>query len=94
MRTARPAPQQPSGMPFTKYTPFLDTVVSLTAADHERSGTQQGRGHGGPLPGASLHVSPRGGHMRPSGNIVRTASVMVLRAVAASLGCIEPMAIT
>ena len=28
MRTARPAPQQPSGMPFTKYTPFLDTVVT------------------------------------------------------------------
>ncbi|RAX21824.1 MULTISPECIES: 2-isopropylmalate synthase [unclassified Actinomyces] len=26
MRTARPAPQQPSGMPFTKYRPFLDTV--------------------------------------------------------------------
>ena len=28
MRTARPAPQQPSGMPFTKYTPFLDTVAT------------------------------------------------------------------
>ena len=28
MRTARPASQQPSGMPFTKYTPFLDTVVT------------------------------------------------------------------
>ena len=28
MRNARPAPQQPSGMPFTKYTPFLDTVVT------------------------------------------------------------------
>ena len=28
MRTARPAPQQPSGMPFTKYTHFLDTVVT------------------------------------------------------------------
>ena len=26
MRTARPAPQQPSGMPFGKYVPFLDTV--------------------------------------------------------------------
>lgn len=26
MRTARPAPQQPSGMPFQKYVPFLDTV--------------------------------------------------------------------
>jgi len=26
MRTAHPAPQQPSGMPFAKYVPFLDTV--------------------------------------------------------------------
>ena len=26
MRNARPAPQQPSGMPFGKYVPFLDTV--------------------------------------------------------------------
>ena len=26
MRTAHPAPQQPSGMPFGKYVPFLDTV--------------------------------------------------------------------
>ena len=26
MRTARPAPQQPSGMPFSKYLPFLDTL--------------------------------------------------------------------
>ena len=26
MRTARPAPQQPSGMPFGKYVPFLDVV--------------------------------------------------------------------
>ena len=26
MRTARPAPQQPSGMPFGKYVPFLDAV--------------------------------------------------------------------
>ncbi|MCR2053510.1 2-isopropylmalate synthase [Actinomyces bowdenii] len=28
MRTARPAPQQPSGMPFQKYRPFLDTVAT------------------------------------------------------------------
>ncbi len=28
MRTARPAPQQPSGMPYAKYRPFLDTVVT------------------------------------------------------------------
>ncbi|KGF05038.1 2-isopropylmalate synthase [Actinomyces urogenitalis] len=28
MRTARPAPQQPSGMPFAKYRPFRDTVVT------------------------------------------------------------------
>ena len=28
MRTARPAPQQPSGMPFTKYVPFQDTVLT------------------------------------------------------------------
>lgn len=28
MRTARPAPQQPSGMPFTKYVPFRDTVTT------------------------------------------------------------------
>ena len=27
MRTARPAPQQPSGMPFAKYRPFLDVVT-------------------------------------------------------------------
>ncbi|WP_194785132.1 2-isopropylmalate synthase [Actinomyces haliotis] len=26
MRTARPAPQQPSGMPFSKYLPFLSTL--------------------------------------------------------------------
>ena len=26
MRNARPAPQQPSGMPFAKYRPFLDVV--------------------------------------------------------------------
>ena len=26
MRTARPAPQQPSGMPFGKYVPFIDAV--------------------------------------------------------------------
>ncbi|MDO4243032.1 MAG: 2-isopropylmalate synthase [Actinomyces sp.] len=26
MRTARPAPQQPSGMPYGKYVPFIDTV--------------------------------------------------------------------
>ncbi|MCL3776553.1 MULTISPECIES: 2-isopropylmalate synthase [unclassified Actinomyces] len=28
MRTARPAPQQPSGMPYTKYVPFQDTVLT------------------------------------------------------------------
>ncbi|WP_172120729.1 2-isopropylmalate synthase [Actinomyces faecalis] len=28
MRTARPAPQQPSGMPFAKYRPFHDTVAT------------------------------------------------------------------
>ncbi|WP_128773127.1 2-isopropylmalate synthase [Actinomyces oricola] len=28
MRTARPAPQQPSGMPFGKYVPFIDTVAT------------------------------------------------------------------
>ncbi|VEG26541.1 2-isopropylmalate synthase [Actinomyces howellii] len=28
MRTARPAPQQPSGMPFGKYVPFLDTLTT------------------------------------------------------------------
>ena len=28
MRTARPAPQQPSGMPCGKYRPFLDTVTT------------------------------------------------------------------
>ncbi|WP_139738580.1 2-isopropylmalate synthase [Actinomyces wuliandei] len=28
MRTARPAPQQPSGMPYLKYRPFLDTVAT------------------------------------------------------------------
>ena len=27
MRNARPAPQQPSGMPFAKYRPFLDVVT-------------------------------------------------------------------
>ena len=27
MRTARPAPQQPSGMPFAKYRPFLDVAT-------------------------------------------------------------------
>ena len=27
MRTARPAPQQPSGMPFAKYRPFLDVAI-------------------------------------------------------------------
>ena len=32
MRTARPAPQQPSGMPFAKYRPFLD-VVSIDLPD-------------------------------------------------------------
>ena len=29
MRNARPAPQQPSGMPFAKYRPFLDVRASL-----------------------------------------------------------------
>ncbi|WP_159625494.1 MULTISPECIES: 2-isopropylmalate synthase [Actinomyces] len=28
MRTALPAPQQPSGMPFAKYRPFQDTVIT------------------------------------------------------------------
>ena len=32
MRNARPAPQQPSGMPFAKYRPFLD-VVSIDLPD-------------------------------------------------------------
>ena len=32
MRNARPAPQQPSGMPFAKYRPFLD-VVSIDMPD-------------------------------------------------------------
>ena len=32
MRNARPAPQQPSGMPFVKYRPFLD-VVSIDLPD-------------------------------------------------------------
>ena len=32
MRIARPAPQQPSGMPFAKYRPFLD-VVSIDLPD-------------------------------------------------------------
>ena len=32
MRNARPAPQQPSGMPFAKYRPFLD-VVSVDLPD-------------------------------------------------------------
>lgn len=32
MRSARPAPQQPSGMPFAKYRPFLD-VVSIDLPD-------------------------------------------------------------
>ena len=32
MRTAHPAPQQPSGMPFGKYVPFLrEQAVSVTA---------------------------------------------------------------
>ena len=32
MRNARPAPQQPSGMPFAKYRPFLD-IVSIDLPD-------------------------------------------------------------